>query len=73
MRPLGLPDDDDLDGPITAPAVEMLVQCVRRFDPEFTVTPDNRAALARSVPGWTDCRWHWSWPPHASSSSHPAS
>ena len=46
VRPLGLPDDDDLDGPTTAPAVEMLVQCVRRFDPEFTVTPDNRAALA---------------------------
>ena len=46
VRPLGLPGDDDLDGPTTAPAVEMLVQCVRRFDPEFAVTPDNRAALA---------------------------
>ena len=46
VRPLGLPGDGDLDGPTTAPAVEMLVQCVRRFDPEFTVTRDNRAALA---------------------------
>ena len=28
-----------------APAIEMLVQCVRRFEPGFEVTPDNRAAL----------------------------
>ena len=46
VRPLGLPRDDDPDGPMTAPAVEMLVQCVRRFEPEFAVTPDNRAALS---------------------------
>ena len=45
VRPLALPRDDDADGSATAPAVEMLVQCVRRFDPGFDVTPDNRAAL----------------------------
>jgi non-specific serine/threonine protein kinase len=45
VRPLGLPRDDDPDGVATAPAVELLVQCVRRFEPGFDVTPDNRAAL----------------------------
>jgi len=45
VRPLALPRDDDADGSAAAPAVEMLVQCVRRFDPGFDVTPDNRAAL----------------------------
>ncbi|MGZ8751089.1 MAG: ATP-binding protein, partial [Pseudonocardia sp.] len=43
--PLGLPCDDDADGSTMAPAMEMLVQCVRRFEPGFDVTPDNRAAL----------------------------
>ena len=43
--PLGLPRDDDLAGSSAAPAIEMLVQCVRRFEPGFDVTPDNRAAL----------------------------
>jgi predicted ATPase/DNA-binding CsgD family transcriptional regulator len=46
VRPLGLPRDDDPAGSSPAPALEMLVQCVRRFDPGFDVTPDNCAALA---------------------------
>ena len=46
VRPLGLPRDDDLAGSSPAPALEMLVQCVRRFDPGFDVTPNNCAALA---------------------------
>jgi predicted ATPase/DNA-binding CsgD family transcriptional regulator len=46
LRPLGLPrEDDDLGRLAAAPAIEMLVQCVRRFEPGFEVTPDNRAAL----------------------------
>jgi non-specific serine/threonine protein kinase len=45
VRPLGLPPDADPDGVATAPAVAMLVQCVRRFEPGFDVTPENREAL----------------------------
>jgi non-specific serine/threonine protein kinase len=44
VRPLGLPPRGD-DLPTAVPAMDMLVQCVRRFEPGFEVTPANRAAL----------------------------
>ena len=46
VRPLRLPrEGDDLAHLSAAPAMEMLVQCVRRFEPEFEVTPANQEAL----------------------------
>ena len=46
VRPLRLPrEGDDLAHLAAAPAMEMLVQCVRRFEPEFEVTPANQEAL----------------------------
>jgi non-specific serine/threonine protein kinase len=46
VRPLRLPgESDDLGVLAAAPAMEMLVQCVRRFEPEFAVTSANCAAL----------------------------
>ncbi len=46
LRPLGLARADDDGGrPTAAPAVELLVQRVRRFEPGFEVTPANHAAL----------------------------
>ena len=72
MRPLGLPGDGDLDGPTTAPAVEMLVQCVRRFDPEFDRDAGQPRGARRDLcPARRTAAGDWSWPPHASSSSHP--
>ncbi len=47
VPPLGLPrEGDDLDRVAAAPAVQMLVQRVRRFAPEFDLTQANRAAVA---------------------------
>jgi predicted ATPase/DNA-binding CsgD family transcriptional regulator len=46
VRPLGFARaGDDRRRPTAAPAVEMLVQRVRRFEPGFQVTPANHAAL----------------------------
>ena len=46
VRPLRLPrEGDNLAHLSAAPAMEMLVQCVRRFEPEFEVTPANQEAL----------------------------
>jgi non-specific serine/threonine protein kinase len=46
VRPLGLPQEgDDLRRLAAAPAMEMFLQCVRRFEPGFDVTPANQAAL----------------------------
>jgi non-specific serine/threonine protein kinase len=46
VRPLRLPrEGDDLGRSAAAPAMAMLVQRVRRFEPGFDVTPANQAAL----------------------------
>jgi predicted ATPase/DNA-binding CsgD family transcriptional regulator len=47
VRPLELPHEgDDLARIAAAPAMRMLVQCVRRFEPGFDLTSANHAALA---------------------------
>ncbi len=48
VAPLALPVEADLADPArvaAAPAVAMLLDRVRRFAPDFAVTPENRAAL----------------------------
>jgi non-specific serine/threonine protein kinase len=48
VQPLSLPCDDsqELERFVGTPSVAMLVDQVRRFQPDFEVTPANRAAVA---------------------------
>ena len=72
VRPLPVPDLARLP-PLHAlahnPAVALFVRQAAARQPAFALTADNAAALRRSAPASTGCRWQSSWRRRGSASS----